>query len=509
MSIRTHADRPSHANKLLPLLFLALFTNDAIAHETGRDLGEIDFPVSCNLEAQHEVTEGTLLLHHMMYVQAHEKFELARAADPTCVMAEWGIAMSQFHPMWPGGQSDIELATGVAAMERAAALDPGTDRENAYLRAVAAFYDKATAPYPERLAAWAERQQAVFASLPDDIDAGAFAALAMLSTASPADHSYAVQREAGAMIERLHSEAPLHPGLFHYAIHAYDHPPLAPLAERFAEGYDKIAPEVPHALHMPSHIFVRLGRWPEGAEWNRRSAAAALDQPMPDGVISNHYPHAVDYLAYSLLQMGEIEEARAVVQALLTTPALQENFGSAYALAASPARIALEREDWTTAAALPTKPHDSIVWAKFPQASAIVWFARGVGAARSGDDEGAREALAEIDALRTTMESRGMAYWVTLANAQAASIEAWRTYGSGKTEMALKLMRQAAEIEDSVGKAPVTPGHVLPARELLGDMLRDSGQPEEAIAAYDAALQISPNRRRSVEGRAKAMAEAN
>lgn len=368
---------------------------------------------------------------------------------------------------------------------------------------MAAFYALGDAPYPERLSAWAAAQQKVFVAYPEDIDAGSFAALAMLSVASPADQSLAVQRDAGELLERLHEQAPKHPGPYHYAIHAYDTPQLASLAERFAESYDQIAPEVPHALHMPSRIFVRLGRWPEGAAWNERSAAAAKAQPMEGDVISVHYPHAIDYLVYSLLQMGNTQTAAERLDALMAVPRLQDDFGSAYALSASPARLALEQDNWAAAAELPVAEHASIDWQRYPQAVAITWFAKGLGAAKQGDGDAAAIALENLALLRQTMSDRGLNYWVTLTDAQVATVEAWLALGEGRQDEALALMQKAAETEDSVAKAPVTPGHVLPARELLGDMLIELDRPAEARDAYEAAIAISPNRRRSVDGLGK------
>lgn len=486
-------------------LLAACATGAATAREDASKLGKVDFPISCGANAQSAFIEGVTLLHHMMYHQSAERFSAAVAADDSCAMAYWGIAMSHFHPMWPGGQSEAEYAAGRDAAERAAAAEIGEGLEQAFVDAALAFYQDTDASYPQRLGAWAAAQQAVFERFPDDIDAGAFAALAKLSVASPADASFAAQREAGALLEKLHEKAPLHPGVFHYAIHAYDHPPLAPLAERFAEGYDKIAPSVPHALHMPSHIFVRLGRWEEGAAWNVRSAEAALAQPLADGVISNHYPHAIDYLVYSLLQMDEAEKARRHANELLESSSLEDNFGSAYALAASPARLSLERGDWAAAAALPDVPHASITWARFPQALAIVAFAQGLGAARSGDLDEATSALGRLSGFREVMSERDMRYWVTLADAQIGTVNAWMALARGENAKARELMEAAAETEDSVGKAPVTPGHVLPARELLGDLLVELGDHNAAAHAYEAALRISPNRKRSVEGLAAAL----
>lgn len=482
---------------------LSLSLGAAVARADTAELGEIEFPTSCVPTAQSILSEGTLLLHHMMYQMAKARFETAAETDPNCAMAQWGIAMSNFHPLWPGIQSPPEREKGLAAIERAAALESGTELEKAYLAAAATFYDQGLGTYPDRKVAWAEAQRQIYADYPDNNDAAAFAALAMLAIASPGDRSLALQREAGALLERLHETAPQHPGALHYVIHAYDYPPLAEAALPFVQAYLELAPENPHALHMPSHIMTRLGRWEEAADLNRRSAAAVLAQPMIGGMVSNHYPHALDYLTYALLQLGEVEEATETVATLLGTTDMQDVFGTAYAVAAAPARLVLEQEDWEAAAALPDVPYEGLEWGRYPHALAIVAYAQGVGAARSGKSEGARASLERLAILSNTMNERGMKYWVTLANAQSGAIEAWQAYEAGDTR-ALSMMQAAADIEDSVGKAPVTPSHVLPVREQLGDMQRMLSEAEAAVASYQAALAISPNRRRSLEGIAEA-----
>lgn len=480
-------------------LVLGLSTTSAMAQTDTSRLGEIDFPTSCTPAAQDAVAEGTLLLHHMMYRMAVARFEAAAEADAGCAIAQWGIAMSNFHPLWPGIQSPPERQDGLEAIERAVSLEAGTALEQAFIAAAATFYDAELTTYSERKAAWAEAQRRIHGDFPDNVDAAAFAALAMLASAPPGDHTFALQREAGMLLEGLNSSAPRHPGVLHYLIHAYDHPPLAEAALPFVQAYLELAPETPHALHMPSHIMTRLGRWEEAAELNRRSAAAVLAQPNIDGTVSNHYPHALDYLTYALLQLGKVEEAAEAVETLLGTPDLQDVFGSAYAVAAAPARLALEQNDWEAAAALPDIPYEGLEWGRYPHALAIVAFAQGVGAARSGDADGADVALSRLAELSATMKERGMSYWVTLANAQSGAIKAWQAYEAGDPA-ALSMMEAAAETEDSVGKAPVTPSHVLPVREQLGDMQRLSGETGSAIESYEAALAISPNRLRSLTG---------
>jgi hypothetical protein len=470
------------------------------AHEAGTgSLGEVDFAISCVEAAYAPFEQGLLLLHHMMYRQAEHAFQEAAAADPGCAMPQWGIAMSNFHPLWPGQPTPGEAANGQAAAERLAALVPGTDREAAYVDAVTAFYRGADTPYPQRLASWAAAQRTIDEAYPEDVDALAFDALARLAVAPRGAGATDELIAAGAQLADALPRAPLHPGLYHYAIHAYDHPALADRGLSFAQGYDRIAPEVAHALHMPSHIFTRLGHWEASAEWNDRSAAAAL-AARGDGPIPNHYAHAMDYGIYARLQLGRAAEAEAMLDELIAAGPIQDDFGSAYALAAAPARLALEQEDWARAAALPADLPPWITWERYPQTVAIVWFAKGIGAARTGDTDAARSAMGELGALRIALREQDAQYWLTLLEAQYQAIAAWMSLDMGVQSNAVELARSAALLEDSVAKSPVTPSTVIPARELLGDMMLELGRPAEAAAAYEAALAISPNRRRSVDG---------
>jgi tetratricopeptide (TPR) repeat protein len=383
-------------------------------------------------------------------------------------------------------------------------MDPGTAREQAYADAVIAFYDGDDLGFRERLANWAAAQRALFDSFPDDLDAAAFDALAQMTVAPRGPDAVPELRDAGQRMDALRERAPRHPGGYHYAIHAYDHPALAEMGLEVAREYDSIAPEVPHALHMPSHIFTRLGLWEESAEWNARSAAAVLDQH--DGeTIADHYPHAIDYAVYAHLQVGNADAAEDLLEDLAAHPNLQDSFGSAYAVAAAPARVPLETGDWDAAARLSTELNPALTWSRYPQAIGLRWFAVGIGSARSGDLVAARAALDELAALRDVMSERGMNYWVTLGDAQIGAIEAWLALAEGDETRARMLMTAAAEAEDTVGKAPVTPGHVLPARELLGDLLMEIGDHEAAAEAYREALETSPNRARSIMGRDSAM----
>ena len=311
--------------------------------------------------------------------------------------------------------------------------------------------------------------------------------------------SAATLQAEGALLDELFAKEPAHPGVLHYTIHAYDNPMLASRAIAAARAYDKIAPDVPHALHMPTHIFVRLGIWPDVISWNVRSAKAALKYPAGESV-SHHYPHALDYLIYAYLQRTADKEAEETLQKIRKNDSYQKTFVSAYALAAIQARYALERRQWDSAAALEVLYSDSFPWETFPQIEAITYFARGLGAVRSNDAAAATIALEKLDTLYERTVTAGRGYWAVLVDAQRKTVGAWITYAEGKNDEALRMMREAADLEDSVDKHPVTPGAVLPARELLGDMLVLSGKPAEAIEAYQISLDISPNRFNSLYG---------
>ena len=470
----------------------------------GGQLGTVRFPVSCSEAARQQAERGLALLHHMTYEGARATFAAATETDPDCAMGYWGQAMSFIHPLWSDPPSEAEFEKGQALVREAKSRGQKSDWEQAYIAAVEAYY----APGRNRdektnLARFEAAWQQVYEQFPKDPEAACFYALAHMATADPADKGYTKQKQAAEIAEQVRARIPDHPGAHHYIIHAYDYPPLAEDALEVARSYGEIAPEVPHALHMPSHIFTRLGLWQESIAMNQRSAAAALKHPAGDK-ISLHHPHALDYLAYAYLQRAEDDEAQDILNKIKSVDGpIQAHLATAYTFAAVPARVALERHQWDDAAALEPRTPSTFVWDKFPAMEAITHFARALGAARSGDEEVARQAIDTLSSLHD-QTSETSAYWAKQIDIQRLAAQAWLTYQQGNQEEALNMMRQAAEMEAATEKHPVTPGEILPARELLGDMLLESGRYEEAQAQYLAALERSPNRFNSLYGAGRA-----
>lgn len=482
-------------------LFILISATDA--QHKDQNLGEVQFETSCNAEAGELFEQGLAVLHHMMYDQAIDIFRKAAETDPNCAMAHWGVAMTQLNPLW-APPTESMFNRGLEAIRKAVEIRAPTEREQAYIDALNSYYQTANENgYREGLKAWNHAHEELFKNYPEDVDAGAFYGLSMLATASPDDETFSRQRKAGELMEKLFERAPEHPGLFHYIIHAYDNPVLGEKGVEFAHGYDELAPSVPHALHMPSHIFVRIGEWDETIEWNRRSGEAALRQPVGD-YTSMHHAHAMDYMMYGYLQKGQDKKAKKVLDELLAVDNYQPHIGAAYGVAAAQARYVLERRDWSGAADLEPRVHSDFPWDNFPQYEAITWWARGLGAARSGDPASAREAVHKLEELHRQTVENGEDYWALLVDVQRKTVEAWILQEEGREEEALALMQEAADQEDSVDKNPVTPGEVLPARELLGDMLLLHDKPMKALEAYKATLEFSPNRFNSLFGAGKA-----
>lgn len=464
-------------------------------------LGEVDFQVSCSPEAQAQFNRGLALFHHMTFEEARAAFENAAEADPECAMAHWGVAMTFIRPLRPP-LSPEATQQGREAIERARSLGAETEREGAYLGALDAVYADPEMTHPARLQTFEAEMEKLYTAYSDDIDAAALYALSLLGTAPSTDKTLAHQHQAIDILESLRAAKPMHPGAIHYGIHAHDVPPLAQQGEELARGYDRIAPEVSHALHMPSHIFVRLGEWPDAVAWNRRSAQAALD--LQADTVHPDYFHAMDYAVYGLLQQGKDGEALNALQEVQTKEAYPNDLAVAYTLAAVPARYALERQQWAEAAALTAREASGVDWDGFPQLEAITHFARGIGAARSGDVGTAGEALQRLEALRERMLEAGVTYWADQIEIQRLAVAAWLAHEDGDDENALALMQASADLERATEKHPVTPGAVLPAQELLGDLLMELNRPAEALEAYGASLEVAPGRFNSLLGAGRA-----
>ena len=473
--------------------------------EHGVSLGTVHFPTSCTEAAHAEFETGLALLHHMNYTKAKPVFEAAIEADPECAMAYWGVAMTAVHPLWPDTISPENLVAGRELLAKAAAAAHTSDREAAYVAALASYYEGDDRRERERLESLLAGWTSVHADHPDDTEAALFHALGLLANAAAEDKTYAKQVEAGEILAGVLEQVGKHPGAHHYTIHAYDFPPLAEKALDVARRYDDLAPENTHALHMTSHIFTRLGLWPESIEFNERAAAAAADRT-GDGHVSLHHLHALDYLAYAHLQMANnaaAEEVLGRIEAL--EPPYQNHSATAYAFAAVPARLALEQHDWEAAAVIESRWPAEVQWEQYPYLDAITFFARAMGAARTGDPATAQEAIDELAKLEEAAAALDVAYdWGIQVGIQRVAAESWLAYESGDVEKALELAQMAAEMEASTEKNPVTPGEVLPAQELYGDMLLAAGRHEDAIAAYEKALARSPNRLNSLYGAGQA-----
>ncbi|AMY08970.1 hypothetical protein LuPra_02178 [Luteitalea pratensis] len=481
---------------------------EAHAHgQPGERLGSVHFPTSCASGVQPELDRGVAQLHSFWFSAAVASFQKVLASDSSCVMAHWGIALSWWGNPFAPSRSAASLEAGRAAAEAGRVSGAGTEREKAWLAAVALLYrDSATVDQRTRTLAYEKAMAAVVQQYPDDVEARIFHALALTQTALPTDKTYANQLQADAILEREFARQPEHPGLAHYIIHSLDVPALAPRALDAARRYAAIAPAAPHALHMPSHTFTRVGSWQESIDTNLASAAAARK----DGATAEEL-HALDYQAYAYLQTAQDAAAGRTVVAIeaLVSKISTTGPGNAappaaghYALAAIPARYALEREDWAAAAALVPRETPT-QWA-----NAVSHFARALGAARTGNASAARQEIVRLEAIRDAVKASGDAYWSGQVEIQRRGAAAWATLADGKVAEALAEMREVAGLEDATEKAAVTPGPIKPARELLADMLMQVNRQAEALTEYEATLAKEPHRFRATYGAARAAVAA-
>jgi hypothetical protein len=468
-------------------------------------LGTVHFSTSCSSAVEPEFNRAVALMHSFQFARAIEVFHAILANEPSCSMAQWGIALSSWgNPFASGVKPQAQLEQGLEAVTQAREAKPKTARERAYVEAVAHLYtDTANTDQQSRVLAYETAMEALSASYSDDTEAAIFCALAIAAAADPADKTYARQLRAGQILERLYAKYPDHPGLAHYIIHAYDVPPLASRASRAAQHYSEIAPSTPHALHMPSHTFTRLGEWQASIDANIASAASAKNAGQPVDEL-----HACDYLVYAYLQTAQDIAAKRVVESAVEIFSRFDPkvlIGGAggpatayFAHAAIPARFALERRAWADAVRL--EPTAS----PFPQTDAITYFARGLAAAHLGDRAGARSAIESLEQSRDKLKQKNETYWANQVEIQRQEVIAWLAFAEGKPQDALTGLRSAAAQEDLTEKSAVTPGPLAPAREQLGDLLLELSQPAAALKEFELTLVKEPNRFWTMYGAAKA-----
>jgi len=495
--------------KLIAAILLSVVVPSSLAqehqHGNAEKLGKVHFATSCNEVAQKEFNRAAALLHSFQFSRAIEGFTAVLGEDATCGIAYWGIALSDWSNPFASGMKDkSQLQAGRENAERGKTVGAKTERERAYLAAVGKLYsDFESTPQQARLIAYRDAMGEVAAKYPEDYEAQIFYSLALAASEDPADKTYAGRLKAGAILEKLFEEEPTHPGLAHYIIHTYDVPALAARALVAARRYSEIAPDAPHALHMPSHTFTRTGYWQESIDSNIAAAAAARREGQTAEEL-----HASDYEVYAYLQTGQDDAARRVLDSL---PEIASRFdpkavigGAAspatgyFALAAIPARYALERQDWKQATQLALRE------TPFPYTEAMTWFARGLGAARLGQAAAANESATALQQIRERLLKSTEHYWAQQVEIQEVAVRAWTALAEGKKKEALRQMKLAAELEDGTEKSAVTPGPLAPARELLGEMLMEVNEPAQALEQFEATLKKEPGRLHALYGAAHA-----
>ncbi|HEY2013172.1 MAG TPA: hypothetical protein VGH38_06690 [Bryobacteraceae bacterium] len=481
---------------------------DHSGHHAVAGLGAVNLPTSCNAAAQTLISRGAALLHSFGYEEARLTFTDAAKADPACGMAHWGIARTWYHPIWAPPAAE-DLNQGAAALDRAVAIGAKTPRERDYIASLAVFYkDWETVAHTTRAKAYEQALAHLAERYPGDDEAAIFHALQLVAIGylDPTDKTYQWQRKGAAILNRLLPRYPDHPGVAHYIIHSVDYPSTAELGLQAARAYARIAPDSSHALHMPSHIFTRLGLWDDSIVSNTAAARSAIAQArrLHGGGGAFDQLHAIDYLVYACLQQARDKRAQELVTEMAAISRLDENqFAAAYAFAAVPARWALERHDWKAAAVLEIQPA-WFPWNRFRNVEALVYYAKAVGAARAGDAAAAQRAADRIGAIREALPATPDYDWSGSIGAQLEATRALVTIAQGQRSEGLRLLRTAADHEDAVDKHPVTPGALLPAREILADLLLEGGAAPEAFNEYQAVLKLAPRRFNATAGAARA-----
>lgn len=491
------------------LLFLSFGSIGAGSESKGpaeSSFGRVHFPISSSAAAQAQFERAVAMLHSFWYEQLEGEFGKVLELDPHCAMAYWGKAMGLWHPLWeePGTNA---LSAGLAAVEKGRSLGSKTAREEGYLNAIGAFYeDYQKVGHFVRVRRYTDAMEKLHQQYPADTEATAFYALGLLGSVSLEDRSYTNQLRAAALLQEVAAVQTNHPGVVHYLIHAYDVPSLAARGLPEAWCYSQIAPEVPHALHMPSHIYTRLGLWPDSIHANLASEAAASNYAAQVKMVGfwDEQLHALDYLVYAYLQTGQDRAAEAIVRQVESIKhAAPENFKSAYALASIPARYLLERRQWAEAAKLELVPKE-FPWSNQAWPMAVHRFARCLGAARAGNVAAAQRELGLLSQLQSVKAEGTRSYNLRQIDILQITAEAWTAHAEHREEDALRWMRQAADQEDASEKKPVTPGPLLPARELLGELLLETGHPREGLAEFDKSLKECPKRFNGLYGAGQA-----
>ncbi|HTE27888.1 tetratricopeptide repeat protein [Flavitalea sp.] len=461
-----------------------------------KQFGTVGFVSSCSPEVKKDFELGVALLHSFEYDESEKVFARIIDQQPDCAMAYWGVAMSNYHTLW-APPTEAELKKGSKAIGMAATISAKTKREEDYINAVSTFYNGwEKIDHPTRFARFEKAMEKLYSAHPDDKEAAIFYALILTAAADPTDKSFTKQKKAAAMLKELYVIQPDHPGIIHYIIHSYDYPQLAELALPEARKYAAIAPSSAHAQHMPSHIFTRLGLWDEDIKSNLAASASAKCYAETSG-IQGHWDeelHTLDYLVYAYLQQGDNKSAMQQWEYLKSIDKVSPvNFKVAYAFAAIPSRYVLENRLWKEATNLELHPAD-LEWEKYPWQKSIYHFARALGFANTANPDSARAELKKMGILRDKLLEQKDVYKANQVHIQMKSAEAWTALKTGKREEALRLMTEAADMEDKTQKHAVTPGEVLPARELLGDLLMELNEPQKALVAYEASLVEHPGR---------------
>lgn len=471
-----------------------------------KQFGSVGFETSCSGKVRDDLALAIALLHSFEYDESEKVFAKVIDAAPECAIAYWGVAMSNYHPLW-APPTQPELEKGSKAIAVAQSINKKSEKESDYIEAIALFFkDWNTTDHLTRSVRFEKAMENISQKYPQDKEAATFYALALTASADPADKTFTKQKKAGAILNALYPGEPNHPGIVHYIIHAYDSPQLAELALPAARKYASVAPSSAHALHMPSHIFTRLGLWEEGINSNLASVSSAQCYAKAAG-IKGHWDeelHGLDYLMYAYLQMGNNTLAKKQWDYLNTINEIHPvNFKVAYALASMPSRYLLENKSWKEAAAL--RPHSAnVTWKEYPWQEAIIHFTRLLGSVHLGKLDSARAELSYLKIAHKTLTDQKDQYKANQVLIQVKASEAWILMKEGKNNEAITLMTEAADMEEKTGKHPVTPGEVIPALELLGDMLLEMNQPGKALEAYEADLKKQPNRFNGLYGAAVA-----